>query len=73
MGCQVRAAREMKKDEAMLTCPRTAMITPDLIANSDAGRAILACCEPLGTGSGTEKYGFWDAFENTAKSEQKYA
>ena len=38
MGCQVRAARELKKGEIMCTIPKTSMITPDLVAKSDAGR-----------------------------------
>ncbi|KAL3910259.1 MAG: hypothetical protein SGILL_007762, partial [Bacillariaceae sp.] len=65
MGCQIWTAREIKKDEVMMTCPRSAMITPDLVASSDAGRAILACCSSVGG----EDLGFWDAFENTAVCE----
>jgi hypothetical protein len=45
MGCQVYTAREIKKGEVIMTCPRSAMITPDLVAASDAGRAVLACCK----------------------------
>lgn len=61
MGCQIRTVREVKKDETIMTIPRKAMITPDLVASSDAGKAILACCKaPEGGGKG-----FWDAFENT--------
>ncbi|KAL3919821.1 MAG: hypothetical protein SGILL_003562 [Bacillariaceae sp.] len=65
MGCQIWTAREIKKDEVMMACPRSAMITPDLVAASDAGRAILACCESPGEGNTH----FWDAFENTAVCE----
>jgi hypothetical protein len=65
MGCQIWTAREIKKDEVMMTCPRSAMITPDLVAASDAGRAILACCANPGEGNRN----FWDAFENTALCE----
>lgn len=80
MGCQVRAARELKKDEVMMTIPQSAMITPDLVAASDAGRAVLACCQPSkktdssGTASGTGPWHrFWDVFTNTAKSEKKFS
>jgi len=71
MGCQVRAAREIKKDEVLMTVPRTAMITPDVVATSDAGRAVLACCKaPSSTADSIE---FWDVFENTTACERKYA
>ena len=81
MGCQIRAAREIKKDETMMTIPRSSMITPDLVASSDAGRAVLACCQPAksnkkskGNGNGSSKGtpNFWDAFENTTTQEKKY-
>jgi RNA recognition motif-containing protein len=67
MGCQVRAAREIKKDEVILTIPIPAMITPDLVAASDAGRSIAACCYRTSTADG--RGNFWDVFENTAVSE----
>mmetsp|Transcript_20984 Transcript_20984/g.31871 ORF Transcript_20984/g.31871 Transcript_20984/m.31871 type:complete len:1279 (+) Transcript_20984:481-4317(+) len=47
IGCQIRTAREMKEGQVMMKIPRAAMVHPDLIAASDAGRAVLACCEPL--------------------------
>jgi len=68
MGCQVRSTKEIKKDDILLTVPRSAMITPDLVAASDAGRAVLACCEP----DANENSHFWDSFENTTLSEKKY-
>ena len=70
MGCQVRAAREIKKDEVLMTVPRSAMITPDVIAASSAGRAVLACCQPPPS---TEAVEFWDVFENTTTCEKKYS
>lgn len=70
LGCQVRAAREIKKGEVMMTVPRSAMITPDLVAASDAGRAVLACCRPRESGLSAE---FWDVFENTTICEQKFS
>jgi RNA recognition motif-containing protein len=70
MGCQVRAAREIKKDDVLMTIPRTAMITPDVVASSDAGRAILSCCKPPPESTTIE---FWDVFENTAMGEKRYA
>ena len=44
MGCQVRSTREIRKDEVFLTLPRSAMITPDLVVASDAGKVVLSCC-----------------------------
>ncbi|CAB9522346.1 glycine-rich RNA binding protein [Seminavis robusta] len=70
MGCCVRTTKEIKKDEVIITMPRSAMVTPDLVAASDAGKAVLACCQrPSGKAS---THGFWDAFENTTICEQKY-
>lgn len=66
MGCQVRATKEIKKDDVLLTMPRSAMVTPDLVASSDAGRAVLACIEPAQNGAPVH---YWDAFENTASLE----
>jgi RNA recognition motif-containing protein len=60
LGCQIRAVREIKKDETIMTIPRGAMITPDLVASSDAGKAILACCKSI-----PDQNDFWDVFENT--------
>lgn len=70
MGCQVRAAREIKKDEVVLTVPISAMITPDLVAASDAGRAIAACClRTVAADNDGSRGNFWDVFENTATAE----
>lgn len=71
MGCQVRAAREIKKEEVLMTVPRSAMITPDVIAASDAGRAVLACCRS--SKPSTESSDFWDVFENTPACEKRHA
>jgi len=68
MGCQVRVAKELKKDEVMMTIPRCSMITPDLISASDAGRAVLACFK-----ASDSLNNFWDAFENTAGEEKRFA
>jgi len=73
MGCQVRVARELKKDEVMMEVPRSAMITPDLIAASDAGRAVLACCQPLTSTEDEASPNFWDAFQNTRIGEKKFS
>ncbi len=45
VGCQVRTVREVKKDDVLMEIPRSSMITPDIIAVSDAGRAVFQCCE----------------------------
>jgi RNA recognition motif-containing protein len=66
MGCQIRAVREIKQDEVLMTIPRGSMITPDLVASSDAGKAILACIRaPAESDNENDKIGFWDSFENT--------
>lgn len=65
IGCQVRLAREIKKDEVALSVPYNAMITPDLITSSDAGKAVFECCDK-GDGSN-----FWDAFGVTTKLEKQ--
>lgn len=70
MGCQVRVVREIKQGEVLITMPRSAMITPDIAAASDAGRAILACCQPVQGKQG--ELGFWDSFENTTICEGRY-
>lgn len=67
MGCQIRTVREVKKDETIMTIPRAAMVTPDLVASSDAGRAVLACCKALHGGTAC----FWDTFGNTTECEAK--
>jgi SET domain/RNA recognition motif. (a.k.a. RRM, RBD, or RNP domain) len=68
MGCQVRATKEIKKDDVLLIVPRQAMVTPDLVAASDAGRAVMACIE---TGNDSLIH-FWDPFENTATLEMNF-
>mmetsp|Transcript_13066 Transcript_13066/g.26193 ORF Transcript_13066/g.26193 Transcript_13066/m.26193 type:complete len:1074 (+) Transcript_13066:3-3224(+) len=55
-----------------MTCPRSAMITADLVAASDAGRAVLSCCKSLDEGIPTDP-NFWDVFENTTTCVSKYA
>ena len=72
MGCQVRATKEIKKDDVLLTVPRVAMVTPDLVAASDAGRAVLACIEPAQVADETGEIHYWDAFENTATLEKAF-
>ena len=54
------------------------MVTPDLIAVSDAGRAILACCQTNSSNNqkeeGKGKYNnFWNAFGITSKLEKMQA
>jgi RNA recognition motif-containing protein len=77
MGCQVRAVREIRKDEVMMTLPRSAMISPDLVASSDAGRAILACVRTTKNNNddsttGSSTLGFWDSFQNTTEAENRH-
>mmetsp|Transcript_2875 Transcript_2875/g.4132 ORF Transcript_2875/g.4132 Transcript_2875/m.4132 type:complete len:277 (-) Transcript_2875:122-952(-) len=62
MGCQVRGTDDINKAEILMEMPRSAMITPDLVASSDAGRAVLACMEPV---SESHQSDFWMTFENT--------
>ena len=76
IGCQVRTVRELKKDEIALSIPVSAMITPDLIALSDAGQAILACCNSStsihsgGNDSTNHNSNFWNAFGVTSALEK---
>lgn len=77
IGCQIRTTREIKKDDTMMTIPRASMVTPDLVAVSDAGRAVLACCSGKPNSSSStdaegQTTGFWDAFTNTTEYEQKF-
>jgi hypothetical protein len=67
VGCHIRTVKEIREDQVMMTVPKHVMITPDLIAASDAGRAALACCEPLAEGAN-----FWDAFGNTVEREKSF-
>jgi len=65
MGCCVMATKEIKKEEVLMQIPQTAMITPDVIAASDAGRVALACCErdeKDGSSSTSSSSSFWDTF-----------
>ena len=55
--------RDLKKDEVALSVPYSAMITPDLIAGSDAGKAVAECC--------AQSSNFWDAFGVTNKLEKQ--
>mmetsp|Transcript_15992 Transcript_15992/g.34806 ORF Transcript_15992/g.34806 Transcript_15992/m.34806 type:complete len:1185 (-) Transcript_15992:250-3804(-) len=64
IGCQVRTVRDLKKDEVALSIPASAMITPDLIAASDAGQALFACCHQ------SDDADFWDSFGVTGKLEK---
>jgi len=49
------------------------MITPDLVASSDAAKAVLACCSKATTDVAADSQSnFWDAFENTTNCESKY-
>lgn len=66
IGCQIRTCREMKEDQVMMTVPQSIMITPDIIAASDAGKAALACCSPDATIGN-----YWDAFGSLVEKEKK--
>lgn len=70
MGCQIRTTREIKKDDTMMTIPRAAMVTPDVVGTSNAGRAVLACCK---TTKSKGDMGFWDAFKNTTELEKQFS
>lgn len=67
MGCQIRAVREIKADEVLLVLPRASMITPDLVAASDAGKAVLSCCKPV-----DNNVSFWNSLENTTVCQSKF-
>ncbi|KAL9190951.1 hypothetical protein ACHAXT_000657 [Thalassiosira profunda] len=67
IGCQVRTVRELKGEEMALSVPKSAMITPDLIAESDAGKAVRACCGL------PDNDNFWDAFGPTMGLEKAQA
>ena len=67
IGCQIRTTREIKEGQILMTVPKTIMVHPDLIAGSDAGRAALACCEPIEDGAN-----FWDVFGHTAAKQETY-
>jgi len=67
VGCQLRATKEMKENQVLMTLPKGIMITPDLVAASDAGKAIHACCQTMDS-----KANFWDVFSNTTERESKF-
>jgi hypothetical protein len=73
MGCQVRAVREMKPNDCVMTLPKTSMITPDLVASSDAGKAVFACCilNRSTTDMDDNTTSIWDRLENTTVCETK--
>lgn len=66
IGCQVRTVRDLKKDEVALAVPFSAMVSPDLIAASDAGQALLACIQR------ENNFDFWEGFgvANQLESQQ---
>jgi len=68
IGCQVRVARELKKGEIMCSVPRKAMITPELVAKSDAGKAVLACVEGTQNLSADQ---YWSAFLHSGSGLKK--
>lgn len=68
IGCQVRTVRELKKGEVALSIPGSAMVTPDLIAASDAGWAVYRCCRRLSDGGDAND--FWEAFGATGQLEK---
>ena len=79
VGCQVRTVRDMKGDEIVLSVPLSAMITPNLIASSDAGRAVYACCSRRHNNNNghltdtVDEYDtddFWNVFGPTGRLEQ---
>ena len=68
MGCQIRSTREIKKGDVLMKVPRTAMITPDLLAMSDAGAAVRSCMKVKENGENL----FWMSFRNTAEEVERY-
>jgi len=72
IGCQVRTVRELKKDEVAFSVPLSAMITPDVISVSDAGRAVLECMAKLTDGGSADENesNFWGAFDATSRLEK---
>lgn len=73
-GCQIRVSKEMREDQVMMTIPQSIMITPDLIASSDAGRAVLACCQEMdvdASGGTNGNMNYWDAFCSMTEKERK--
>ena len=68
MGCQVRAVREIKQDDTLLHIPCHCMITPDLVAVSDAGAAVYECCAGTQNGTTTPEQ-FWNVFVDTQQTE----
>jgi RNA recognition motif-containing protein len=70
MGCQVRAVREMKPNDTIMTLPRSSMVTPDLVGSSCAGRAAFACCD-MSSMASLFATSVWDILENTTICESK--
>ena len=70
MGCQVRTVREMKPNDTVMVLPKASMITPDLVASSDAGKALFACCN-FNESSDLTRKSVWDKLENTTVCETK--
>lgn len=71
MGCQVRTVREMKPNDTVMIFPKASMITPDLVASSDAGKALFACCNFNNEASNSIRESVWDKLENTTICETK--
>ena len=76
MGCQLRTAREIKKDDTLMEIPKTAFVTPDVVAASDAGRAVLACIEAMTDGpnepSNTEAKGDGNTTTTTTTNKPQF-
>ena len=69
LGCQVRAARELKLNDTLCTIPRHAMITADVVACSDAGRAIYECMDHYNKTNINKQY--WDDFVHASHALKK--
>lgn len=72
IGCQIRTAREMKEGQVMMSVPRHIMVTPDLVAGSDAGWAALSCIEGGGGSDADNSANFWDAFGHSGEKEKGF-
>ena len=66
MGCQVEASGDIDEGEVLMVVPKHVFVSPDLVACSDAGRAVLSCIR-----HDTDSH-YWDAFENTALLESQH-
>ncbi len=69
MGCQIRTTRDIKKGDVLMRIPRKAMITPDLIENSDVGVAFHQCLETENNidGDVQSKIKLWDRLGNSGE------